>query len=75
MTYRIERANESLGPARLAGLSPFAIERQRHRKARPLADPAPDGKVCGRCDSCLLRAKGFSENNMADPAVAMKEAV
>src|SRR5580692_2640113 len=45
LTYRIERANESLGPARLAWLSPFAIERQRHRKARPLADPAPDGKI------------------------------
>lgn len=38
-------------------------------------DPAPDGKICGRCDSCLLRAKGFSENNMADPAIEMKEVV
>jgi 7-cyano-7-deazaguanine synthase len=31
-------------------------------------DPTPGGKACGMCDSCLLRAKGFSENGMKDPA-------
>jgi 7-cyano-7-deazaguanine synthase len=24
-------------------------------------DPAPDGTICGQCDSCLLRAKGFAD--------------
>jgi 7-cyano-7-deazaguanine synthase len=30
-------------------------------------DPAPDGAACGRCDSCLLRAKGFREAGGGDP--------
>jgi 7-cyano-7-deazaguanine synthase len=30
-------------------------------------DPAPDGRACGRCDSCLLRKKGFLEANVPDP--------
>lgn len=30
-------------------------------------DPSSDGKACGRCDSCLLRKKGFAEANIPDP--------
>ncbi len=30
-------------------------------------DPSPEGKACGRCDSCLLRLKGFQETNVQDP--------
>jgi 7-cyano-7-deazaguanine synthase len=30
-------------------------------------DPTPEGLACGRCDSCLLRKKGFAEAGVADP--------
>jgi 7-cyano-7-deazaguanine synthase len=32
-------------------------------------DPLPDGRHCGRCDACRLRAKGFAEAGLKDPTV------
>ena len=31
-------------------------------------DPSDQGAACGACDACLLRLKGFAENDMNDPA-------
>lgn len=30
-------------------------------------DPSPEGLACGRCDSCLLRKKGFADAGIPDP--------
>ena len=30
-------------------------------------DPLPDGRHCGCCDACRLRAKGFADSGIADP--------
>jgi 7-cyano-7-deazaguanine synthase len=38
-----------------------------YRLTHSCYDPAPDGKPCGHCDSCALRARGFAEAGVPDP--------
>jgi 7-cyano-7-deazaguanine synthase len=34
-------------------------------------DPDADGRPCRRCDSCLLRAAGFAQVGVQDPALTL----
>ncbi|MCF8067427.1 MAG: 7-cyano-7-deazaguanine synthase QueC [Desulfobacterales bacterium] len=35
-------------------------------------DPSDEGLACGKCDSCILRKKGFSEAGISDPTLYVK---
>lgn len=57
----------------LIGLSKAEIIRKGHdlgvdfSMTHSCYDPSPDWPACGRCDSCILRRKGFSEAGLVDP--------
>ena len=38
-----------------------------YRLTHSCYDPSADGRPCGQCDSCVLRAKGFREAGVPDP--------
>ncbi|TWT75044.1 7-cyano-7-deazaguanine synthase QueC [Allorhodopirellula solitaria] len=38
----------------------------------PIGIDEIESRPCGHCDACLLRAKGFAANDMADPAVVTR---
>ncbi len=38
-----------------------------YRLTHSCYDPSADGRPCGGCDSCVLRAKGFREAGVPDP--------
>jgi 7-cyano-7-deazaguanine synthase len=59
--------------APLLGMTKAEIAREAERLGLNAAlshscyDPLPDGRHCGKCDACRLRAKGFAEAGIADP--------
>ena len=58
----------------LIAMTKAEIVREAVEAGAPLEHPwscyAGGERPCGGCDSCLLRAKGFAEAGLADPALA-----
>ena len=60
--------------ARKCGRSPDEITLFKsvgldYRLTHSCYDPVSGGAPCGRCDSCVLRARGFHEAGVPDPVL------
>lgn len=63
----------------LISMTKAQIIREAHRLGVDFAlthscyEPDGEGRACGRCDSCVLRLKGFAEAGMSDPIQYQEE--
>jgi 7-cyano-7-deazaguanine synthase len=65
--YQVHAPLVRLSKAEIIGLGtrlgvPFALTHSCY-------DPDAEGRACGRCDSCRLRARGFRDAGVPDPTV------
>jgi 7-cyano-7-deazaguanine synthase len=71
-TFRVHAPLQSLGKADIIrrGIS-LGLD---YGLTHSCYDPDAAGEACGRCDSCRLRAAGFAQAGIPDPALARKAA-
>ena len=61
------RAHASDPPHQSGDHPPRRLTRPRLRLTHSCYDPSPSGAPRRRCDSCVLRARGFAEAGIVDP--------
>jgi 7-cyano-7-deazaguanine synthase len=64
------RIHTPLAQLNKAGIVKLAVEAGvEFRMTHSCYDPDEEGRACGKCDSCLLRRKGFLEAGIPDPTL------